>query len=64
MVPVGTATYIESTGENTIDLVFAMPLLTENLITCGITGDFDHDSDYQPILSKWTMRTVNNSLSS
>ena len=64
MVPVGTATYKESTGQSTIDLVFATPLLTESLITCGIAGDFDHDSDHQPILSKWTMRTVDNPLSS
>lgn len=64
MLPIGTATYKESTGESTIDLVFATPLLTESLITCGITGDFDHDSNQQPILSKWTMRTIDNPLSS
>ena len=52
MVPVGTATYKESTGESTIDLIFAMPLLSESLISCDIAGDFDHDSDHQPILSK------------
>lgn len=60
MVPVGTATYKESTGEGTIDLIFATPLLSESLISCDIAGDFDHDSDHQPILSKWTMRTINN----
>ena len=64
IVPVGTVTYKESTGESTIDLVFATPLLMESLITCDIAGDFDHDSDHQPILSKWTMRTVDAPLNS
>lgn len=63
IVSVSTATYKESIRESTINLVFATPLLTESLITCSIAGDFDHDSDHQPILSKWTMRTVNNLLS-
>ena len=52
MVPVGIATYKESIRKSNIDLVFTMPLLTESLITCDIVGDFDHNSDHQPILSK------------
>ena len=64
MVPVGTATCKESTGESNIDMIFATLLLTESLIACDIAGDFDHDSDHQPILSKWTMRTIDNPLSS
>lgn len=52
MVPVGTATYKESTGESTIDLIFATPLLSESLISCDIEEKFDHDSDHQPILSR------------
>ena len=52
MVPVGTATYRQSIGESTIDLIFAKPLLSESLISCDIAGVFDHDSDHQPILSK------------
>ena len=58
MVPVGTATYKESTGESTIDLVFATPLLSDSLIYCKIAEDFDHDSDHQPILSKWTLEII------
>ena len=60
MVPVGTATYKESTGESTINLIFATPLLSESIISCDIAEDFDYDSDHQPILSKWTMRTIDN----
>ena len=52
MISVGIATYKESTEESTIDLVFATSLLSDSLIYCKITEDFDHDSDYQPILSK------------
>ena len=64
MVPVGIATYKESTGENSIDLVFATPLLTESIIACDIERDFDYDSDHQLILSKWTICIVDNPLSS
>ncbi len=52
MVPVGITIYEESTGESTIDLIFATPLLSESLISCGIEDKFDHDSDHQPILSQ------------
>ena len=58
MVPTGTATYKESTGESTIDLIFATTVLAESLISCGIAEKFDHDSDHQPILSQWTLQTV------
>ena len=55
IVLVGTATYKESTGKSIIDLIFVIPLLSESLISCDIAGDFDYNSDYQPILSKWTI---------
>ncbi len=63
MVPVGTTTYKKSTGESTIDLIFAMQLLSESLISCGVEDEFDHHSDHQPILSQWMLQTVD-SLSS
>ena len=62
MVPVGIATYKESTGESTINLIFATPLLSESIISCDIAEDFNHNSDHQPILSKWTMQTIDNPL--
>ncbi len=52
MVPVRTTTYKKSTGESTIVLIFATPLLSKSLISCGIEKKFDHDSDHQPILSQ------------
>ncbi len=52
MVPVETTTYKKSTGESTIDLIFATPLLSESLISCGIEDKFDHHSDHQPISSQ------------
>lgn len=52
MVSVGIKTYKESIGKSTINLIFATPLLLENLISCDIAGDFNHDSDYQLILFK------------
>lgn len=58
LVSTGTITYKESTGENTIDLVFATGLLSESLISCGIAEQFDHDSDHQPIFSHWFLETV------
>ena len=64
MVPLGTATYNESTGESTIDLIFATPLLSESLIQCQIAESFDHDSDHQPILSRWTLQTINKPIDS
>ncbi len=64
MVPVGTTTYKESTGESIIDLIFTTPLLPESLISCGIEDKFDHDSDHQPILSQWMLQTVDSPLSS
>lgn len=39
-----------------------MLLFTKRLIAYTMAGDFDHYSDHQPILSKWTMRTINNLL--
>ncbi len=63
MVPVETTTYKESTGESTIDLIFATPLLSESFISCGIEDKFDHDSDHKPILSQWMLQTVDSSLS-
>ncbi len=53
----------ESNGESTLDLSFATPLLSESHISCDVAGDFYHDSDHQPILSKWTMHTIDNQLS-
>ncbi len=63
MVPVDTATERESIGESTIDLIFATPLLSENIISCYVAGDFNHDSYYQLILSKWIIGTIDNQLS-
>lgn len=52
MVSVDIATYKEFNGEKIIDLIFAIPLPSESLISCDIAADFDYDLDYQPILSK------------
>lgn len=52
IVLIGTATYKELIRESIINLIFAMPLLSESLISCDITEDFDHDLDHQSILSK------------
>ncbi len=52
MVLVGTATYRESLRESAIDLIFAIPLISESLISCDVAGDFDYDSDHQLIVSK------------
>lgn len=62
MVSVGTTTYKESTGESTIDLIFATPLLSESINSCDIARDFDNDSDHELIPSKWTMLTIDNPL--
>ena len=64
IVAVGTATYRESNRKSSINLIFATPLLSKSLISCDLAGDFDHNSDHQPILSKWTMRTIDNPLGS
>ncbi len=64
MVPVGTTTYKESTGESTIDLIFGTSLLSESLISCGIEDKFDHDSDHQPSILQWMLQTVDSPLSS
>ena len=63
MVSVSTATCRESHGESHIDLIFATPLSSENIISFDIVGDFDHDSDHPPISSKWAIRTIDNLLS-
>ncbi len=62
MVPVGTATYRESTRESTLDLIFTILLLLESLISCDVAGDLDHESDNQLIPSQWTICTMNNQL--
>ncbi len=59
MIPVWAATYKESSGKSTIDLVFATPLLSESLIYCKIPEKFDNDSDHHPILSEWTLQMIN-----
>lgn len=64
MVPVGTATYKESTGESTINFIFATPLLSKNLVRCKIAEDFDHSLDHQPILSEWTLQMIDKSTDS
>lgn len=51
-VPVETVTYKESTGKNTIDLIFATPLFSEYFIYCKIAKNFDHNSNHQLILSE------------
>lgn len=52
IVPIKIAIYKKSIEENIIDLIFATTLLLENLISCGITKEFNHDFDYLPILLK------------
>lgn len=52
MIFVGIAIYKESIEKSIIDLIFAMPLLIENLIIYGIAKDFDYDMNYQLILFK------------
>lgn len=52
MVPVRMATNKGSTGKSTIDLIFAMSLLSESLISCKIAEEFDHDLDHQLVISK------------
>ncbi len=47
IVPTGTATYKNSTGKSTIDLIFAIALL---FISCSIAEEFDYDSDHLSIL--------------
>ncbi len=39
MVPMGMAIYKKSTGESTIDLIFATALLSESLISCNIAEE-------------------------
>lgn len=46
------ATYKKFTKENIINLIFAMPLLSKNMICCNITEDFDLDLDHQFIISE------------
>lgn len=50
MILVRMATYQESIGENTIDLIFAILLFLESLIYCKITEHFKHESDHISIL--------------
>ena len=58
MVPVRMATNKESTGKSTIDLIFAMSLLSESLISCKKAEEFDHDLDHQLVISKWMLQTI------
>lgn len=64
IVPIGIVIYKESIRKSTINLVFVMPLLTKSLITCGIAEDLNYDLNYQPILSKCIMYTIDNLLNS
>ncbi len=48
----------------TVDLIFATPLFSESLISCGIDDEFDKDSDHRPILSQWILQTIDRPLSS
>lgn len=63
IVLIDITSYKESTGESTINLIFATLLLTKNLIIYDIVGNFDHDSEHQSILFKWTIHTIDNLLS-
>ena len=56
MVLLEMVTYEESLGKDTINLVFAIPLLLQSYICYKITEEFDHNSDYQPILSKMMLQ--------
>lgn len=62
MVFVGTIIYNKLTEISTIDLIFVILLLSESIIFYSIIRDFDYNSDYQSILSNWTMQTINNKL--
>lgn len=64
MICVKTATYKKSIRESTIDLIFATSLLLESLICCKIVENFNHDSDYQLILSEWTLQMIDKSVNS
>lgn len=46
MVPVRMAIYKESTGESTMDLIFATPQFFESLIYYKIAEYFDNDLEY------------------
>lgn len=64
MVPVSTVIYKESIRKSTINLVFAILLLTKSFFIYGIVGNFEYNLDYKPILSKWTMYIIDNLLNS
>lgn len=63
MIPINTATYRESTGKSTIDLIFITQLLSKSPIFCNIAGGFDHNLEHQRMLSKRIMRITDNLLS-
>ena len=56
MLPPGTTTYSERGAKNTIDLVFGSDWLRENMASCDISQDHDHDSYHMPILLEWNLQ--------
>ncbi len=56
-LPVGTVTY-EENCQTTIDLLFATPALTVNIIKCDTENDFESGSDHLPILTKLELAMV------
>ncbi len=56
-LPEGTTTY-EENCQTTIDLLFATPTLTTNIINCNTENAFDSGSDHLPILTKLELAMV------
>lgn len=51
-------TYKERGYKSTIDLVFAIKLLVDSLISCNTLDEHNHDSPHLLILSTWNVRTI------
>ncbi|EED15319.1 conserved hypothetical protein [Talaromyces stipitatus ATCC 10500] len=59
LLPVGTKTRQDNGEPSTIDLVFGTWLLSESIISCGLTGnDLDHNSDHLLITTLLSLTTT------
>ena len=56
-LPVETVTY-EENYQTTIDLLFATPALTVNIIKCDTENDFKSGSNHLPILTKLELAMI------
>ena len=56
-LPVGTVTY-EENCQTTIDLLFATPALTVNIIKCDTENDFESGSNHLSILTKLKLAMI------